>query len=123
MNSNPVEHFVIYGEVGGIRNLDNRYEIHADGSVLTHTPMGGRSIPTRSSISEQELAQIILLFYANNFFSMQPSYEPPKLPSLIMTHEITYRYEGEEHTMRATNGGNPPQEFQNIVEGIEAIVR
>ena len=50
---------------------------------------------------------------------MNDSYRRNPEPTLLMTQELTYGAK----TVTTTNGGDPPKEFQNIVEGIEAMVK
>jgi len=110
---------MIYSKAGGLLNLQDTYEIFPDGRVVTHTPMGGRSIPAQFHISAQELDHLKSLFDKYRFSSLDDFYLGIPEPTLLMTRELTYGGK----TVTTTNGGNPPQEFQNLVEGLEVIVR
>ena len=117
MSNNPI---IIYEKHGGIRNLHNRHEIYSDGIVHNYSLMGGQNIgPLQSHITSERLKDALELFNKNDFFSMKDSYSPDFEPKLLLIQQLTYKGKN----VNITNGGNPPIEFRNIVEGIEAIVR
>ena len=117
------EPIMTYSKIGGMRNLDDAYKIYPDGRVVSQTPMGGRLTGAVDRIPIQTVEELISLFEANGFSSMNDSYrripEPPLLMAQLMTQELTYLGK----TVTVTDGGNPPQEFLNIVKRIEDIVQ
>ena len=114
---------ITYSRSGGMFNSNDIYEIFPDGKVLTRTMTGGQSISGQSHISTKEIKYLELLFNKDDFFSMKGDYSAEPKPRLLMIHKIIYRHGGREHTVRVTNGGNPPKGFELIAKGIEDIVR